>query len=112
MSGKWTPGPWFTEPREDIDLYAFEVRAPDGGDVPWWIASIHVLPPDQHEVNARLIAAAPEMAAALEKAAAQFEFYEQSHRAKGTQDGDAKAETNRAMAAEIHAILARIKGAS
>lgn len=38
---------------------------------------------------------------ALEHAEAKFLFYEQSHRAKGTADADAKAEVNKAMAAEM-----------
>jgi hypothetical protein len=36
----------------------------------------------------------------IQRAVAQFRMYEQSHRAKGTPDGDAKAETNRLMAEE------------
>lgn len=38
---------------------------------------------------------------AVEKARDQFLFYEQSHRAKGTPDADAKAEVNKALAAEM-----------
>jgi hypothetical protein len=72
---------------------------------------MHALGRNQEaEANARLIEAAPEMAEKLEQAAAKFEFYEQQHRAKGTADADAKAEVNRKMAADIRALLARIRG--
>lgn len=43
--------------------------------------------------------------ATLAKARAQFLFYEQQHRAKGTEDADRKAEVNRALAAEIQNVL-------
>lgn len=41
--------------------------------------------------------------AALSRAAGQFDFYEQQHRAKGTEDGARKAEVNREMAAMCRA---------
>jgi len=42
---------------------------------------------------------------AVTRAAAQFSYYEQQHRAKGTADADAKADTNRDMAAMLRAAL-------
>lgn len=43
--------------------------------------------------------------AAVEKAAKKFRFYEGQHRAKGTEDGAVKAETNRQMAEELETLL-------
>ena len=45
--------------------------------------------------------------ALLTEAAAQFRFYEQNHRAKGTPDADVKAEVNNQMAARIENLLAQ-----
>jgi hypothetical protein len=39
------------------------------------------------------------------KFAKQFRYYEVSHRAKGTPDGDAKAETNKQLAEEAELFL-------
>lgn len=60
--------------------------------------------------NAHLIAASPALYAMVAKAAAQFRYYEQSHRAKGTPDADAKADVNAALAAECETLLAQARG--
>lgn len=57
--------------------------------------------------NARLIAAAPDLYAVCKAAAAQFRFYEEQHKAKGTQDGRDKAAVNAAFAEHMEAALAR-----
>jgi hypothetical protein len=46
-----------------------------------------------------------ECAAQLEKCEAQFRWYADNHRAKGTPDGDEKAKTNDDMANECRAAL-------
>ena len=55
--------------------------------------------------NSRLLAEAARLREAVTRAAAQFDYYEQQHRAKGTSDADAKADTNRDMAAMLRAAL-------
>lgn len=52
-----------------------------------------------------LEAEAARLREAVTRAAAQFSYYEQQHRAKGTADADAKADTNRDMAAMLRAAL-------
>lgn len=71
----------------------------------------------EEAANAALIVAAvnalPHLLAcaeALEKCEAQFRFYADNHRAKGTPDGDEKAKTNDHMANIAAAALASLKG--
>lgn len=45
------------------------------------------------------------MKGALEKAAQKFVFYEEQHRAKGTEDADQKAVVNLEMAREMQAAI-------
>ncbi len=47
------------------------------------------------------------LAEAIRKAAKQFRFYEEQHRAKGTHDGAVKAETNRCLAEELESLVQR-----
>ena len=51
-----------------------------------------------------------ECAAQLEKCEAQFRWYADNHRAKGTPDGDEKAKTNDDMANECRAALQALAG--
>jgi hypothetical protein len=51
-----------------------------------------------------------EMLAMLAASAGQFRSYERQHRAKGTAEAAAKADTNARMAADIEALLARTWG--
>jgi hypothetical protein len=60
--------------------------------------------------SGRFVACGPAMLAALKKAAAQFEFYAESHQAKQTPDGDQKAATNAALAAEMRAVIRQVEG--
>ena len=52
-------------------------------------------------------AQAPELLADLREAAALLRKYEGYHRAKGTEESDAKAEVNAAMAARFEATIAK-----
>ncbi|MBI6849076.1 hypothetical protein YA0010_18645 [Pseudomonas syringae] len=61
----------------------------------------------RHEGNAKLITAAPEMIAALERAALQFRYYEEAHREKGTDESMRKAEVNAGLAYDIEQIIAK-----
>jgi len=63
------------------------------------------------ERQARLITAAPDLLALARVSAAQFRFYEQQHRAKGTPEADAKAEVNRELAERIEAAISAATGA-
>ncbi len=102
---KHTPGPWRVRPCVEMDAIGVVEQ---GGRVVARTRGAYG-PEDSAEnaANARLIAAAPDMAAELEAAAKQFRFYEQQHRAKGTADAAAKAEVNRTFAERIEALLSR-----
>jgi len=64
MSAKHTSGPWWHD--DDKEVGCIVIRAPDGDGVPWQIASMCDFGPSgDEEANARLIAAAPELLAAL-----------------------------------------------
>ena len=66
MSAKHTPGPWWHD--DDKEVGCIVIRAPDGDAVPWQIASMcDIGPSGNEEANARLIAAAPELLAALKE---------------------------------------------
>ena len=52
---------------------------------------------------------ADEMAIALENAAIWLRGYESSHRAKGTHDGDIKADTNARRAQALEELVARYR---
>jgi hypothetical protein len=68
MSAKHTPGPWWHD--DDKEVGCIVICAPDGDGVPWQIASMcDIGPSGDEEANARLIAAAPELLAALKSAA-------------------------------------------
>ena len=63
MTTSHTPGPWTLAPN---CVYGIHVFGPDGGV----IAQIQGRDEPQHQANARLIAAAPEMLEALSKISA------------------------------------------
>jgi hypothetical protein len=67
---------------------------------------------DEHEAeaNADLIAAAPKMYAALERAAERFREYEMLHFAKGTPEGLEKAARNLEMARDCEDALSAARG--
>lgn len=60
-------------------------------------------------VDSALTRTAPELLAAVEEAAAQFRFYEEQHRAKGTPEADKKAEVNNELATRLEALALRAK---
>jgi hypothetical protein len=62
MSGAHTPGPWHYQ--EESDLYTHIVRGPDN----FFVCQLQQDTSGYAEANARLIAAAPELLAALKKA--------------------------------------------
>ena len=91
-----TPGQWLLEGIDDI-----YVRS-EGG---LYIAEIINVDGEEDKANARLIAASPDLLDALKDAAATFRYYERIHRAKATDDGEAKAEIN--AYEEEHAMASR-----
>lgn len=61
-----TPGPWFVDRKHTL-----AVMAPDGNEYPWHVANVmHDCGGDdsQADSNVRLIASAPELLAALQRA--------------------------------------------
>lgn len=79
-----TPGPWFVVGREIHDrITEFDESGARIGSTPNSIAEIHVMPFGNQEANARLIAAAPEMADALRSAGKMLQFA-----ANATEDED------------------------
>ena len=105
----WTPGPWKSQGHQGDEDGIGVIALKDGSDNPSnglvaWIgrdfgAAAGV--PATAEANARLIAAAPDLAEALEatvaqldKAADQFAFYADEHAKKGTKEGETKGAVN------------------
>lgn len=120
--GRHTPGPWTVE-QGDGGLDA-DARFPSEAKVLVYAdgdCEIHPVADcscnhtcrDENtcEANARLIASAPDLLALARVSAAQFRFYEQQHRAKGTPEADAKAEVNRELAERIEAAISAATGA-
>lgn len=100
---KFTPGPWVVdESRHDGCINRLEP-----------FRHIGMVSQFQHdassraenEANAKLIAAAPDLIADLIVAASTLRRYEQSHRAKGTEESNAKAEVNAELAARFEATI-------
>ncbi|CRN07950.1 hypothetical protein PYEL_38040 [Pseudomonas sp. URMO17WK12:I11] len=118
---KHTPGPWEVLNETEV----FTGLGADSGDgvkaLPsdgWMIADCGdcvtfteigqaELSRDLRRVNAKLIAAAPDLLADLIDAAAQLRQYEVLHRAKGTADSLAKAEVNATLAARFEKTIAK-----
>ena len=67
---------------------------------------------DQDRADAHLITVAPELLADLMDAAATLRRYEALHRAKGTDDSNAKAEVNAALASRFEVTIAKAGGQS
>lgn len=80
MSTQHTPGPWFLVGNEIHDREAkYDASGARTGSTPNSIASVHIYPQTpiskgSQEANARLIAAAPELLAALIKAVSRQGF--------------------------------------
>ncbi|SFB74620.1 hypothetical protein SAMN05216344_102208 [Polaromonas sp. OV174] len=111
-----TPGPWAFDGAGRIDALNFRVPSPhklknNDGSERIFMLGLVALPyacgDGTFEANARLIAAAPELLADLREAAATLRRYEALHRAKGTEDSDAKAEVNAALATRFEATIAK-----
>jgi hypothetical protein len=134
MTAQHTPSPWEFEAGERYgSIYGEDANGRDWNicDLGPPIAFICDCPEDlsqdirdQAAANARLIVTAPDMLAELRRAAAQFRFYEQQHRAKvpeieaGAVNAPrisealvaatlAKAEANSEFAKRIEALIAR-----
>lgn len=73
---KWTPGPW-TATELDLaqELPGYDILLAD--DLSYRVAEVdaELVPHEQAVANARLIAAAPDMALALEKAVNCMDYY-------------------------------------
>ena len=96
---KFTPGPWV----------ARRTGAGCSGTRGWAIDfnadEEQVVDFVYEEADARLIAAAPDLVADLIVAASTLRRYEQSHRAKGTEESTAKAEVNADLATRFEATI-------
>jgi hypothetical protein len=70
---KHTPGPWFVHPQQAEGCFPTRhyIGAKPDGAGPYWLAST-----DGNETNAALIAAAPELLAALRKVVAGVDEHE------------------------------------
>ncbi|KFE50111.1 hypothetical protein [Pseudomonas syringae] len=109
---KFTPGPWSVPhfAREESCAcdcaYIFSDSQRGFGSVATvsWQSEEH----ESHETciaNARLIAGSPDLLADLITAASTLRRYEQSHRAKGTEESTAKAEVNAELATRFEATI-------
>lgn len=104
----WTPGPWTVEPVQHQHMPRW-VRT---GEPMRTVAMVCGNSPAELDSNARLIAAAPDMAEAVRIAAETFERYAELHLAKGTPDGDRKAAENEELAKLMRAALPKAGGAA
>jgi len=97
---KFTPGPWHW-----VDHGSFiNIESKDCNS----IASLFsYATPEIEEPNAHLIAAAPKLYEALEKAAEVFRAYQSHHEANRHTD---KAERNKFYAEQMEAALAKARG--
>ena len=109
MRNLWTPGPWpyeYTGDGKRIMVGAGLVEGPNGYEV----AEVYSddCDPAEAEANARLIAAAPEMAEALATAERYMvAFYRALSRNIGEENAFADTDP---MVKNIRALLARIRG--
>lgn len=101
---KFTPGPWrvvseWIDDGDGSEVEIYSVSGPNPDDL--------ILDQPIDLADAKLIAAAPDMIAALERAALQFRYYEEAHREKGTDDSMRKAEVNAGLAYDIEQVIAK-----
>lgn len=119
-SSKHTPGPWQIRDSytlagmraiiANIDGEYIDGRAECTFDVIAVCEDEFGDPMPNANANASLIAAAPDMYEALKRAERWFRDYERQHRAKGTSEGNLKADTNEERADFLRAALARAEG--
>jgi hypothetical protein len=78
---KHTPGPWFYRRGDEWthDVVTLHGELPDGSTNCWTVASINKQREPEHEANARLIAAAPELLEELENILRAYGSEHQSH---------------------------------
>lgn len=117
---QFTPGPWKTGREATQQCGDWEIEysgscsykhiAVGDNDTPVALVTVELGDDAVLEANAALIVAAPDLYAVTADAAKTFREYEALHRAKGTPDGDAKAEANRAKAEKCEAALSRARG--
>lgn len=102
---KFTPGPWIV----DESRYAGSINRLEPFRHIGMVSQYQMNADDQkeNEANAKLMAAAPDLLADLQEAAAILRRYETLHRAKGTDDSTAKAEVNASLAARFEATIAK-----
>jgi hypothetical protein len=114
VSAAFTPGPWQVggEWPQIVAIYdqrcVYLAHAETGIGAEW--VDGNPLGREVAQANARLIAAAPELYAKVERAANIFRVYAELHRAKNTPEGDAKAASNEVIAEEMEAVLAKARG--
>lgn len=93
---KFTPGPWVRDSRNSVRTEDNrKVASADSYGRSW----------AEKKANSTLVAAAPDLLADLALAAATLRRYEQSHRAKGTEESTAKAEVNAELATRFEATI-------
>lgn len=103
---KHTPGPWVFD--TESGGYPSWVEGPEGAEV---ISGCGCCgSPNLGIDDARLICAAPDLLADLAAAAEILRRYEGYHRAKNTEESNAKAEVNAELAARFEATIAKARG--
>lgn len=104
---KFTPGPYLVNAEPGwygLEARFFTVTNGEGVIVAFckdWMDG------PEPEANAKLFSIAPDLLADLKLAAQTLRRYEQSHRAKGTEEGTAKAEVNAELATRFEATIAK-----
>jgi hypothetical protein len=98
-TAKHTPGPWFYRKGDEWShsVVTHHGELPDGSINCWTVASINKRREPEHEANARLIAAAPELLGALQamyamdwRAGPSGDEYERARTAIATATGSAQ----------------------
>lgn len=92
QTAKYTPGPWRNcQPSSNFEKGFAVIKDSEGRGIASVTKNFNIR---QQIGNAALIAAAPDIAEALNKCASQFAIYAILHAAKKTPEGDQKAKVN------------------